>query len=190
MVKLNKISILRIIAFIFIITVFVIWYFGQKKDLNRIETFESCVMAGYPILDDPNFFFRKCKISDDKIFQEEVSVRLKNERAVIIYEPIEGQKANGKIKIRGVIKNARFMSNITVAAWQSDGEYAGYSKGNISIPISEEGGFEGDLELPFGPGRYRIDIYVPSIQERKPSSDDETLYLVDKFYVINMTNIQ
>lgn len=155
----------------------------KGQEFNIVDNFESCILAGYPVSRSESFggIYRVCKISDKKSFQEETSVFLKEQRGIEIITPINGQEVSSTTVLQGIIKDARFMQNIRVEIWKTDGGYSGYSKGAILIPAPSDELFKTKLVFPFGAGGYDIFIAVPTIEEH--SGDDIRMHVVEKIHV-------
>lgn len=203
--KFGKIATLGIIVVVLIIVVFVFvldWtnsrinqtYLEIKKDITNREIikdqeldivgdFKSCILAEYPISQSESFggIYRVCKTPNGKVFQEEISIFLKEQRGIEIITPINGQEVSNTIVLQGTIKNTRFMQNIGVEIWKTDGEYSGYSEGVILIPTPNGELFKTDLAFPFGSGEYDIFITVPTVEEH--AGDDLMVHAVEKIHV-------
>lgn len=156
----------------------------DDKVLSGVETsvardFKSCASAGYPISPHETWgeIYRICKVPSGKTFQEEISVFLKTERGIEIATPTNGQEVFDIVMLRGSIEDARFMQNIWISVWKRDGEYSGYSEGNMLIPVSSGASFETELTFPFGAGQYDVIISAPAIEEH--SGDDMTIFKVE-----------
>ena len=114
MVKRNKNQVRIVAGLIAILAIgaFVVFQFTKQANLSKIDSYEACVLAGFPILES---YPPKCQVPNGKSYTQDIGNELEYSSEFLLSNPRPNQKISSPLKVAG---QARGM-------WYSEGTFSG-----------------------------------------------------------------
>ncbi|MBL7053145.1 MAG: hypothetical protein ISS02_00570 [Candidatus Portnoybacteria bacterium] len=150
----HKIVLVIVIPIMIIIAVGILSYFpeSQEGDL-QIEGFFDCLEAGYPIMES---YPRQCRISNDKLFVENIGNELEKMDLIRIDNPRPNQVIGSPLIIEGEAKGSWFFEGdfpVILTNWDGLIIAEGYATAQSDWMTDEFVRFKAEIEFE-KPGLY------------------------------------
>jgi len=101
---------------------FVVWNRYHTKELV-IESFEDCVVAGYPVMES---YPRQCKTEDGKNFVEDIGNELEKTGLIILNTPRPNETIKSPLEIKGEARGIWFFeASFPVKLFDEEGNLLG-----------------------------------------------------------------